>query len=102
MRAAVHPTELYKQGQIPSLRHSFALATSRAKARVSPLHPSRRSRGPSRSSSSSSFSSSSSSSSSSCKLEKRERAEEEINLSDLAQHCTFAATGSSLSNLWVH
>jgi hypothetical protein len=73
---------------------SFSLATSRAKVRVSPLHPSRRSRGPSRSSSSSSY-----------KLEKREReeerAKEEPDLSDLPQHCTFAATDSSLSNLKV-
>jgi hypothetical protein len=41
----------------------------------------------------------------SCKLEKREReeerAEEEPDLSDIPQHCTFVATGSSLSNLQV-
>jgi hypothetical protein len=39
----------------------------------------------------------------SCKLEKRERkeekAKEEMDLSDLPQHCTFAAAGLSLSNL---
>jgi hypothetical protein len=83
-RAAVHPTGLYKQGQTPSLKPSPSwLATSRAKARVSPLHPSR-SRDPSKWSSSSSSSSStsiSSSSSSSCKLEKRERGEERRELS---------------------
>jgi hypothetical protein len=99
LRATVHPTGLYKQGQTPSLRPSPSLlATSRAKARVSPLHPSR-SRDPSRwSSSSSSSSSSSNSSSSSCKLEIRERGEEraeEPDLSDLPWHYTSAASGSS-------
>jgi hypothetical protein len=72
---------------------------------VSSLHPSRRSRGPSRFSSSSSSSSSYSSSSSICKLEKREReeerAEEEPNPTDLPQHYTFAATGLFLSYLQV-
>jgi hypothetical protein len=99
-RAAVHPTGLYKQGQTPSYKPSLSsLATSRAKARVSILYPSK-SRGPSRwSSSSSSSISSSSSSSSSCKLEIRERgeerAEEEPELSDLPQHCTTSTSGLS-------
>jgi hypothetical protein len=100
--ATVHPTGLYKRGQTPSLMPSpSSLATSIAKARVSPLHPSR-SRDPSRwssISSSSSSSSSFSSSSSSCKLEIRERgeerAEEEPDLSDLPWHCTSATSGSS-------
>jgi hypothetical protein len=30
-----------------------------------------------------------------------ERAEEELDLSDFPQHCTFAASGSSFSNLQV-
>jgi hypothetical protein len=101
------PPGYISKGRPPPSSISFSLATPRAKARVSSLHPSRRSRGPSgfSSSSSSSSYSSSSSSSSSCKLEKSERegerAEEEPDLSDLPQHCTFAATGSSLSNLQV-
>jgi len=33
--------------------------------------------------------------------EEEERAEEEPDLSDLPQHCTFAASSSSLSNLQV-